>query len=1192
MLSVPQIIGNIYQISAQIGAGGMGLVYQGIDLQTGNAVAIKRMRPEIVGDNEVIKRFTREAELLRQLNHPNIVKVLATVQEANEYYIVMEYIAGGSLQDRLKTLVPLSLTEVLKISIELVDALTRAHYLHIIHRDLKPANVLLAEDGTPRLVDFGVAAVKNAERLTRSGEPLGTLDYLSPEVLDGKKIDARTDIWSFGVMLFEMISGKRPFGDGAVGSLLSAILLHPTPDLEALAPDAPVALIDLVYRMLEKDRERRIPSMRLVGAELEGVMNVTDLSFKPITRTTNHYTTSSISLTMGLQRHNLPTQPTAFIGRESELAELAKLLENPEVRMVTILAAGGMGKTRLALEAARQQLMQFSNGVYLVQLAALTTADAIIPEIANAVGYKFQQDGTSLEKQLFDYLQNREMLLVLDNFEHLLDGADTVNSMLQATQEIKVLVSSREKLNLSAEIIFQLGGMEFPDRDTMTNIFEYGAVKLFMQSARRVKPDVEFAAKDVWYIVRICRIVQGMPLAIVLAAAWVEMLSLPEILEELMHSIDLLETDLRDVPERQRSIRAVFDYSWSKLGDEDRRSFMKLAVFRSGFTRDAAQTVVGVSLRTLQIFVNKSLLMRSPAGRYEVHELLRQYAEEKLKPSGEATETRSTHSDYYLNMLHQREADIKGRLQLPTLDDIEADFENVRLAWSHALERGNEAAINNALETLSWFCIMRTRYQESEELFTQVEDRLKSRTDSLALLIKARILLRRLRIQRWREGSLNRYKNVRAEVEQLLALAREQGDPDEIYACLFVLADVVYTVDGDPQRAFALFEECLTYYRQSQEPFHEAWVLHFMANYSLPTAGLSRALELQHQLLNLRREIGDQIGVVYSLYNLSSTLLLAADIQQCETFALEMRGRSREIGERSGELMAGITLSQIAFLHGKFEQAAELARQNMELATDINHMLGKSYALSLLGVIACLRDNYRSGQQSLSDSIGMTQQSTARFQVDWGMALAACGLGDYATARQHHHKALRFALRVRAPGPMAWCLPTAVLLALEAGEDERAVELLGLVFSRPGHMNGWLEEWVLIEEIQAQLNARLGSSAFQAAWEHGENLDLEAVIEELFAEEAGPTAEASTPSTPMQFPARILEANAALVEPLSERELEVLGLIAAGLSNQDIADKLVVGISTVKKHITHIYDKLTVTSRTQAVLRAQELNLV
>lgn len=275
-----QRIGDRYEFDRTtdvIGKGGMGTVYKGIDVLTGETVAIKQLKPDIIEDNpDFVERFEREAEALRRLNHPNIVTVITTIVDDNAHYLVMEYVGGGSLWDEMNTTKPMPIARVLQIALDLSDALTRAHRQKIIHRDLKPANILIAEDGTPRLTDFGVAQLRDKTRVTRTGAVVGTLNYLSPEALNGDPIDERTDIWAFGVLLYELLAGVNPFSDESTTALITAILTKEPTDIISLRPDTPPRLARLIGQMLTKDPNKRIDSIRKVGSELEDVIRNVD----------------------------------------------------------------------------------------------------------------------------------------------------------------------------------------------------------------------------------------------------------------------------------------------------------------------------------------------------------------------------------------------------------------------------------------------------------------------------------------------------------------------------------------------------------------------------------------------------------------------------------------------------------------------------------------------------------------------------------------------------------------------------------------------------------------------------------------------------------------------------------------------------------------------------------------------------
>ncbi len=279
----PRLVTGRYRLDEEIGRGGMGNVYKATDIETGETVAIKRLHASILEENpDIIDRFLREGEVLRQLDHPSIVTIHDAIEEDGQHYLIMEHVSGGSLRDLIDAQGRLPLENVLNIALDLADALSRAHRLNIVHRDIKPDNVLLAEDGTPRLTDFGVAHLGDRTRLTQTGSVIGTYAYLSPEACNGLDLDARTDIWSFGVMLFEMLAGRVPFQEQSTAAILNAILSKPAPDLGRLRPDLPEPLVDLIHRMLEKDRGRRISSIRLVGAELEALIHDLDAPLRSL----------------------------------------------------------------------------------------------------------------------------------------------------------------------------------------------------------------------------------------------------------------------------------------------------------------------------------------------------------------------------------------------------------------------------------------------------------------------------------------------------------------------------------------------------------------------------------------------------------------------------------------------------------------------------------------------------------------------------------------------------------------------------------------------------------------------------------------------------------------------------------------------------------------------------------------------
>ncbi len=417
-------------------------------------------------------------------------------------------------------------------------------------------------------------------------------------------------------------------------------------------------------------------------------------------------------------RHNLPHQRTPFIGRQAELADLSRLIANPDAQLITILAPGGMGKTRLALRAAEQQLANFSDGVFFVPLAPLSSTNDIVTAIAENIGLVFHGESKTLQ-QLVDFLKERSMLLILDNFEHMLEGAAIVTDIIQTAAHIKILVTSRERLNVYGEYVYYLSGLVFPIRATPQDVLEFDAAKLFVQNAKRTHSDFELHLDEFDFLARICKLTAGMPLGIELAAGWIDVLSLEQISGEIQRGIDILETELHDIPARHRSLHATFERTWIRLTENEQQVFMKLSVFRGGFTLEAAQTVVGASVRQLRKLAQKALIQSDGNERYTIHELLRQFGASKLEENQELAPVQAKHAAYFTDFMVEQEHNLKNGDQLTGLTLIDHDFENVRLAWRHLVKHHAWEQLPRFRYGLWFYCDMRSLSHDVLAMFDQ-----------------------------------------------------------------------------------------------------------------------------------------------------------------------------------------------------------------------------------------------------------------------------------------------------------------------------------------------------------------------------------------------------------------------------------------------------------------------------------------
>ena len=832
---------------------------------------------------------------------------------------------------------------------------------------------------------------------------------------------------------------------------------------------------------------------------------------------------------------NLPHATTPFIGREAELDAIHDLLADSDTRLLTILAPGGMGKTRLALEAAEQQLSNFKSGVYFVPLQPLSDAAHLLTQIAASTGYQFASDDRDPKQQVLDFLSNKHMLLLLDNFEHLLDGVPLLGDILGAAPDVNLLVTSREKLNLSMETVYGLGGMTFPAWENTADALQYDAVQLLVSAAGRVQPGWEVTAENLDDVARVCRLTQGMPLGILLAASWLDVFSLERICDEIQQSADILETELRDVPERQRSIRAVFDAAWARLQSTEQRVFMQMSVFRGGCSPRAAEQVTGANPRILQALVNKALLLRNREGRYDIHELLRQYAEEQLMQSGEAESARNAHMNYYAAELHEHEAHLKDHRQLAALRDIGGDFENTRAAWRWAVNQGHDEQIGRMVASIGLFAWIGGHFHESIDLFQEaiaeiadeleetdtkwvarvqmfqglllsiVENRERARSALEAGLEKLRqsgsleelsLCLRWLCVELCNEGQFTKALSL---AQESLSLASESGDRWSMAGAHWHLG-FAYSSLEKSEDAYACNRQCLNLFTEIGDPFGMAWA-YFGMGYT--SAALGRPEDhYQHtlQAYHLFSEIGNKYGIVSALNNLAPSSRAKGDWELAERHQREVLALRHELGLSYRVIRSLTDLVDVTLSRGRFEEAEQLIKEALAIDIDISKAdLEFSLILHAQGSIAGLRGDYEEAYRLAQEGHAHAQTSGNIFNIaDSKQALgwALCGSGRYDESLEYLIPALKFQFELEDIPNLLACVAAFAQVVAHRGQHERAAELLGVVFEHRIQM-AWLAQYGRVVELRQQLKAELGEDAYRAAWEHGKSLDLKVIVQEL-----------------------------------------------------------------------------------------------
>ncbi len=877
---------------------------------------------------------------------------------------------------------------------------------------------------------------------------------------------------------------------------------------------------------------------------------------------------------MTIQLHNIPSQPTPFIGREPEITEIVELLRDEQCRLLTLLGAGGMGKTRLSIEAVKQlSTNDFEHGVYYVPLAPLTSADNIVTTVISVLGIMIGNDGTPQE-ELIKFLQGRNLILVMDNFEHVLDGADLVADILAQTENIKILTTSREPLNLLEEQLWHVRGMRIPDETTTNDIDQYSGLKLFISRAQRVQHDFD-VEKNLSEAIEICQLVGGMPLGIELAASWLKTLSCAEIIKQIERGIDFLSTRARDIPERHRSIRAVFDYSWDLLTKDEQAVFPRLSVFKGGFTLEAAEAVADADLMSLSGLVEKSMVRRDGNGRYDVHELLRQYADEKLNDSGEVDETLSAHMDYFADFMAEHAIDIKGRQQLEGLNAIQADWINIQSVWNNAVERIEYTVLDLMMEGLALYCDMHARYQEGYDLFQFAVETTALDGESSNHQVWNRLRTRLAQISVLPERNP---KLVQELVTPSLITAKSLGDNHTVALCTWTLGESYRMLQLDFSEAMIQFEEALLLYEKLGDKYYVGRVLRSMVySYRHINDDIHLWSELNQKHLEWTQNFGDITGSAHALSYLSmqqhrlGKLTNGDRIQEQAGEIWEIYGDSKSLATvRMAQMYRDLWL-------GNFLSAHQIAKQMLHQVGFRTTNIDQN-AQTVLGFLATIQGDYEHGKQLAH--IGLGHQLTVANHTAWRtLCLASFGLGDIDQASLYVRQGLRIQIEQYNNRDANQWLPIISLIVTQQGNHELAVELLGLTFNHPDSFTGWMEEWNQINELQDKLRGSIGDEAYQTLWKQGAQRGLKETIYELFDYFDD---EDSIPM-PSHHP---------LAEPLTERELEVLTLIAVGLTNPQIGEKLYLSTGTVKVHTRNIYGKLAVKNRTEAATKARELGLI
>jgi predicted ATPase/DNA-binding SARP family transcriptional activator/Tfp pilus assembly protein PilF len=697
------------------------------------------------------------------------------------------------------------------------------------------------------------------------------------------------------------------------------------------------------------------------------------------------------------RRSHLPQPATPFVGRDAELAQIRDQLDNPNCRLLTLVGIGGIGKSRLAIQAAQGKTEQFKHGVHFVSLAALTSHELLASAIALTLRFSFQ-DGNSPKIQLLNYLVEKEILLVLDNFEHILDAADLVMEILAGAPHVKILATSRERLQLQEEWLLPIGGMDYPQAQATEPIEAHGAIRLFVQSVQRVQGKFSLAENSL-AVTRICQLVEGMPLALELAAGWLWTMSCEQVADQIQNNLDFLETSLRNIPERHRSLHAVFDHSWNLLTEPERAGLVKLAVFRSGFTLEATEAIAEISRRMLDSLAQKSLIRRDGSDRYNIHEMLRQYLAQKLHNTPDMeTRTQDRHCAYYADFLHLREQRLQRDDLTSARDEIQLEIDNIRAAWNWMALLGKHGEGETAFIALDQFYLLQGWYTEGIAAYANALQQFDRANTTPHERFRAQLLAR----QGWFYLLLNQWTPGEECLQQSLSLARVLGAVPDI---VFALNRLGYGAlrQTDYEKATILLEESIAICETTRLTQELSFALNALAQVLEKQSRYDEAVQRFQASLAFARESASLFSIGESLIGLGNVLMARGDYAGARQQFEETLITYRKLGDPYLIAQSLNRLGWASFRQGTYGEAKPRFEQAFSIYREIGNRHGMANALNALGSLAIAEETYEEARQFLEESVAIYRE----IGIKGGIAVASSNLAGVYLKTQRYDEAER-----------------------------------------------------------------------------------------------------------------------------------------------------------------------------------------
>jgi predicted ATPase/serine/threonine protein kinase len=947
---------GVYDELSLIGRGGMGQVYRARDTRLGRTVAVKMLRPAFTSNAELTRRFEQEARAASSLNHPNIVTIYEIGEIDGRRFLAMEFVEGQSLAAMIGR--PGAVASVARIGAQLAQALAVAHAAGIVHRDIKPENVIVRADGYVKLLDFGLARLLSSanagggrDTTRASGTVLGTPRYMSPEQARGEPAGSASDVFSLGVVLYELATGTHPFESDSTLGLLHAIATRPAPSVVSARPEIPARLGRVLDRMLQKSAAAR-PSAGDVESELRTL----------IADATDPLATARAMVERQRRHDALPPQRTPLIGRITELAALKSMLLDPVTRLMTLTGPGGTGKTRLAVQVAADLTDRFEGGVAFVNLAPIGDPLLVPPAVASALGVREGGD-RALTTVIAEHLCSRgATLLLIDNFEQVSDAASLVRELLDSCPALKVLVTSRGVLHIYGEHEFPVPPLPLPSTGEAASpaaLMEYPSIALFVQRAVASRPDFALTPRNAEAVVDICRRLDGLPLAIELAAARVKILPPADLRSRLERRLEVLTGGARDLPERQQTLRRAIKWSYDLLAPAEQTLFRRLSVFAGGCTLESIEAVcntredLGISvLDGVASLVDNSLLVQRPAvdgdSRFTMLETFREYGRERLIESGEAADTERAHAAYMLVLAEEETLQMSPAEREAWLRYCDAEHDNFRAAIQRLVAAANAEWALRLSGALFRFWEQRDHLTEGRDTLARV---LALPGAAAPTRARARALYGCSVLQDLQDD----LPSAERLSHEACAIFRQLGDTQAVAATMVAMAWQA-TRQGRYAEATSLFGETVTLWEQLGDTIAVDLARSNMATAAKAEGNFDLAQRLLEQVLAGSQQRGDMRGVAAALNGLGEVAAAQGDDESARRYHHQSLAKYREIDDRWGIGTVLGDLAKIDLGAGDCAAAQRLLQQALEVFRVVGHQRGVARQLESLSVCAGRQD--------------------------------------------------------------------------------------------------------------------------------------------------------------------------------------------------------------------------------------------